>query len=131
MISIPPAIQSESRFALRNLLCVSLCLWLAYGPMMAQAAPANRRHYLVRFFNACTAPTPEQLKAYDESAAAVRSVLDKMNPAKADTDAINNALKKITLDDAMMSKFELVAQTLEAGVSSRTGRFGIVRQLTI
>src|SRR6476660_8480410 len=132
MIRITPALYPESRFALGNLLCVSLCLLLAYGPLIAQGAPANtRRNSLVRLFNACTPPTPEQLKTYKEAAAAVRSVLEKMNPAKADTEAINNALKKVTLDDGTISKFELVAQTLEAGVSSKAGRLAVIQQLTI
>lgn len=130
MISITLALRPESRFALRNLLCVSLCFWLAYGPMIAHGAPANSRNSLVRFFTACTPTTADQLKTYKEAAAAVRAVLEKMNPAKADTDTINNALKKVTLDDATITKFELVAQTLEAGVSSKTGRFGVLQQLS-
>lgn len=131
MISITPALNPESRSALKNLVCVSLCFLLVYGPMIAHGAPGVTRHKpLVRFFGPCTPPTAEQLKTYKEAAAAVRSVQEKMNPAKADIEAINNALKKVTLDDSMISKFELVAQTLEAGVASRTGRLAVLKQLT-
>gem|GEM_PF-1924249 len=78
---------------------------------------------------ACTAPTSDQAKTYREAAAAVKPLLEKFNPVKADTEAINTALKKVTFDESMVGKFESVADTLEAGVASKNGRLGPLKSV--
>ena len=78
---------------------------------------------------ACTAPTSDQAKAYRDAAAAVKTVLEKFNPAKADTEAINTALQKVTFDEGMVTKFDTIADTLEAGVASKSGRLGPLKSV--
>jgi hypothetical protein len=107
----------------------SLLLSCLPVPVFARKADAISPSTLLSSANvACTAPTPDQFKAYRDAAAAARTALDKMNPAKADTEAINTALKKIAFEEAIVGKFETVAATLEAGVASRNGRFAALRQ---
>lgn len=69
----------------------------------------------------------DSIRRFKVAASAARSALEKLklvsDPAKADADAINGALKKATIDDAMPGQFSQAAATLDNGVNSKDGRF--------
>jgi hypothetical protein len=119
-----------------HFLRILLCLFLAAAYLAAFAGISKAKGEMARPVKpisamvACTAPTTEQARTYQQAAAAVRTVLEKFNAAKSDAEAIDNALKKVTFDDAMVGKFETVADILEAGIASRNGRFGPLGQAT-
>ncbi|HKS42794.1 MAG TPA: hypothetical protein VJX74_19435, partial [Blastocatellia bacterium] len=49
--------------------------------------------------------------------------MDKIKAAQSDADAISGALKKITINDAMLDQFRTVITTLSNGVNKEAGRF--------
>lgn len=79
----------------------------------------------------CKSPGADAIKNYNDAASSARTALEKLrtanSPVKLDTDTINDALKKVTADEAMVGQFAKVADLLEAGVV-KNARFGPLKQ---
>lgn len=112
------------RTLVTRLLCCVLLLASMLGPALAMAASPPARPSL----QTCTPPPgDDKVAAYRREAAAARAALADLGKAVAaargDAEAINDSLNKVTFDEAMLGKFEKVAETLEKGVGSEAGRF--------
>jgi len=125
LIRYMPPVQSR-RFTRHLLLCALVIVFLQPSAFGQAIHTLSLRE---RFGQQCKSPGPDAIKTYNDAATLARASLDKLKalPIKSDADGINDALKKITVDEAMVAQFTRVAELLEAGVD-KNARFGPLKQ---